>query len=80
VTALVTAARDAGYGLMRLETVTFMEGAIALYTRFGFLRCPAYYAALETFSNISVFMELNLAGEKGNDSEPSNAQRVSHGQ
>jgi GNAT superfamily N-acetyltransferase len=62
VAALIAAAQDAGYGLMRLETVTFMENAIALYTRFGFRHCPPYYAALESFSNISVFMELDLAG------------------
>jgi putative acetyltransferase len=61
--ALIAAAQDAGYGLMRLETVTFMEDAIALYTRFGFRRCPPYYEALESFRDISVFMELALLGQ-----------------
>jgi putative acetyltransferase len=79
VAALTTAARDAGYDLMRLETVTFMEDAIALYRRFGFRRCPAYYAALESFGNISVFMELDLVGGTGIASEPSDAKRVRHG-
>jgi putative acetyltransferase len=60
IAALIAAARDAKYSLMRLETVTYMEGAIALYSRFGFQRCPPYYAALEMFKEISVFMELDL--------------------
>jgi GNAT superfamily N-acetyltransferase len=77
VAALIAMAQDAGYGLMRLETVTFMEEAIALYTRFGFRRCPPYYAALESFSNISVFMELDLAGGASNASDPSDARRAS---
>lgn len=60
IATLITAAKEASYRLMRLETVTFMEDAIALYSRFGFQRCPPYYAALESFGEISVFMELNL--------------------
>jgi putative acetyltransferase len=58
--ALITAARNAGYNRMRLETVTYMEDAIALYSQLGFRRCPPYYAALEIFREISVFMELDL--------------------
>ena len=61
VAALILAAREAGYSRMRLETVTFMGDAIDLYSRFGFRRCPAYYPALESFKEISVFMELELA-------------------
>jgi putative acetyltransferase len=60
IAVLITAARDAKYNLMRLETVTYMEGAMALYSRFGFQRCPPYYAALDMFREISVFMELDL--------------------
>lgn len=62
VAALISAAKAAGYGLMRLETVTYMEDAIALYSRFGFRSCPPYYAALQSFSDISLFMELELTG------------------
>jgi GNAT superfamily N-acetyltransferase len=62
IAALITAAKDAKYSLMRLETVTYMGGAIALYSHFGFRRCPPYYAALEIFKEISVFMELDLLG------------------
>jgi hypothetical protein len=40
-----------------------MEDAIALYTRYGFRRCPPYYEALESFRDISVFMELALLGQ-----------------
>lgn len=60
IAALITAARDAKYSLMRLETVTYMEGAIALYSCIGFQRCLPYYAALDMFREISVFMELDL--------------------
>jgi GNAT superfamily N-acetyltransferase len=63
VATLLAAAQDAGYRLMRLETVTYLEDAIALYARFGFQRCPAYYEALESFRDISVFMELSLLGQ-----------------
>jgi putative acetyltransferase len=57
---VIAEATNAGYELMRLETVTFMEDAIALYSRFGFRRCPPYYSALESLEEISVFMELDL--------------------
>jgi GNAT superfamily N-acetyltransferase len=60
VAALIAAARDSKYIFMRLETVTYMEGAIALYSRFGFQRCPPYYVAFDMFREISVFMELDL--------------------
>jgi putative acetyltransferase len=61
--ALIAAARNAGYNRMRLETVTYMEDAIALYSQLGFRRCPPYYIALESFKEISVFMELDLLSE-----------------
>jgi putative acetyltransferase len=63
--ALIAAARNAGYSLMRLETVTYMVDATALYSRFGFRQCPPYYPALESFKEISVFMELDLLSEAG---------------
>jgi GNAT superfamily N-acetyltransferase len=65
VSALIMAARNAGYNLMRLETVTYMEEAIALYSKLGFRRCPPYYTALESFKEISVFMELDLVSDAG---------------
>ena len=57
---LIATAREAGYRLMRLETVTFMEGAISLYTSLGFHTCEAYYVIPESFRQITVFMELDL--------------------
>ena len=58
---LIRAAKEAGYGVMRLETVTFMDKAIAMYSSFGFERCPPYYVIPESFRAITVFMQLNLA-------------------
>jgi putative acetyltransferase len=65
IVALITAAKDAGYGLMRLETATFMNDAIGLYSRLGFRRCPPYYEALESFKEISVFMKRDLLDAAG---------------
>jgi putative acetyltransferase len=58
---LILAAKVAGYVVMRLETVTFMDKAIAMYTSLGFKTCPAYYAIPESFRAITIFMQLNLA-------------------
>lgn len=58
---LIVAAKEAGYVVMRLETVTFMDKAIAMYSSFGFKRCPPYYVIPESFRAITVFMQLNLA-------------------
>ena len=46
---------------MRLETTTFMDKAIAMYSSLGFKTCPAYYVIPESFRAITVFMQLNLA-------------------
>jgi GNAT superfamily N-acetyltransferase len=58
--SLIVAAREAGYAVMRLETVTFMDKAIAMYSSFGFKPCPPYYAIPEAFRAITVFMQLDL--------------------
>jgi ribosomal protein S18 acetylase RimI-like enzyme len=57
---LVVAAIEAGYSVMRLETTTFMDKAIAMYSSFGFKLCPPYYEIPESFRPITVFMQLNL--------------------
>jgi ribosomal protein S18 acetylase RimI-like enzyme len=62
--ALIVAAREAGYGIMRLETTTFMDRAITLYSSLGFRTCKAYYPIPESFREITVFMELDLAATK----------------
>jgi ribosomal protein S18 acetylase RimI-like enzyme len=58
--ALVERAVKAGYDLMKLETVTFMEAAINLYQSMGFRRCDPYYEIPASFLPITVFMELEL--------------------
>ena len=46
---------------MRLETTTYLEKAIALYSALGFrTTCQPYYAVPEAFQKITVFMELDL--------------------
>jgi ribosomal protein S18 acetylase RimI-like enzyme len=59
--ALIVAAKEAGYVIMRLETTTFMDKAIALYSSLGFKTCGAYYVIPEKFRAITVFMQLHLA-------------------
>lgn len=58
---LIVAAKEAGYVVMRLETTTFMDKAIAMYSSLGFKTCGAYYEIPESFRAITVFMQLNLA-------------------
>lgn len=57
---LIFAARAAGYKVMRLETTTYSEKAIALYTALGFRTCQPYYSIPSGFREIIVCMELNL--------------------
>ena len=55
--ASITAARQIGYGRMRLDTLASMTEAIALYESLGFRRIDAYY---HNPSPKAVFMELQL--------------------
>ena len=59
---LIKAAKQAGYVVMRLETTTFMDKAIAMYSSLGFKACQPYYAIPDSFRSITVFMQLTLAG------------------
>ena len=53
----ILAAREIGYARMRLDTLSSMTFAIALYESLGFQRIPAYY---DNPSGLAVFMELKL--------------------
>ena len=56
-TSVLSAARAIGYDRMRLDTLSSMKEAIALYESLGFRRIPAYY---ENPSGLAVFLELKL--------------------
>jgi len=60
IEALIAAGRAAGYGVMRLETTTFMDKAIAMYSSLGFRTCAPYYVIPESFLPITIFMQLDL--------------------
>ena len=66
---LIQTARRVGYSLMRLETTTYLEKAIALYSAVGFRTCQPYYTVPAAFRNITVFMELDLMSS-GSDQVP----------
>jgi ribosomal protein S18 acetylase RimI-like enzyme len=55
--SVISAAREIGYDRMRLDTLSSMHAAIALYESLGFQRIPAYY---DNPSNLAVFFELKL--------------------
>jgi GNAT superfamily N-acetyltransferase len=58
--ALVTAAKEEGFRLMRLDTAGPMSEAVALYEAIGFKRCAPYNEYPERLMPHMVFMELAL--------------------
>ena len=58
---LITKARESGYDIIRLETTTFMQSAVALYSSFGFKARSPYYEIPENFLDITIFMELDIS-------------------
>ena len=59
-TALITAAKEEGFTLMRLDTAAQMSEAVALYEAIGFKRCAPYNEYPERLMPHMVFMELAL--------------------
>ena len=59
--AIITAARSAGYKVMRLDTGTDQTEAIRLYARQGFKQIAPYYALPDDVARFLVFFELDLA-------------------
>jgi ribosomal protein S18 acetylase RimI-like enzyme len=55
--AVIEAAGDCGYERVRLDTLSSMKQAIALYESLGFRRIEPYY---DNPSGCAVFMELRL--------------------
>jgi GNAT superfamily N-acetyltransferase len=60
MTACLNGMRDDGYASVRLETVTFMSDAIALYYPFGFKRSGHFRAVPQSLQPITIFMERKL--------------------
>lgn len=54
---IISDAKSIGYSFMRLDTLTRMETARALYANLGFMVIPAYY---HNPLNDTVYMELRL--------------------
>ncbi|MEZ2131039.1 MULTISPECIES: GNAT family N-acetyltransferase [unclassified Sinorhizobium] len=60
MTACLDAMRRDGYAIVRLETVTFMSEAIALYDAFGFKKSGHFRTVPASLKPITVFMERAL--------------------
>jgi ribosomal protein S18 acetylase RimI-like enzyme len=60
MTACLDGMREDGYAGVRLETVTFMTDAIALYEAFGFTRSGPFRAVPPSLQPITIFMERKL--------------------
>jgi ribosomal protein S18 acetylase RimI-like enzyme len=60
MTACLDAMRNDGYAIVRLETVTFMSEAIALYDAFGFRRSGHFRVVPPSLQPITIFMEREL--------------------
>ena len=63
-TAVIDAARSDGYALMRLDTMSLLTEAIALYRSVGFRDCPPYNDYPDDIRPHIVFMDKPLAGDK----------------
>jgi len=61
VERLMEEARGAGYGLVRLETATFMPYAHAVYAALGFGACAPYRSVPPELAGVTLWMERSLA-------------------
>jgi GNAT superfamily N-acetyltransferase len=61
IQTIITAARELGYTILRLETVSFMTDAVALYHACGFHDIAPYYEIPQELSHITIFMEQEIA-------------------
>ncbi len=61
--AIIRAAREADYRVMRLDTSVRQVEAQSLYSRLGFRAVAPYYEVTDELRNWLVFMELGLAAE-----------------
>lgn len=57
---LIQTARDRGHNFMRLETTSYLDKAIKLYSALGFRICPPYYPIPQAFREFTICMELKL--------------------
>jgi len=64
INVLIQAAKGTGYSRMRLETTKAAETAASLYRAVGFRPCEPYYTIPERFLEVTIFMELSLAGRE----------------
>ncbi|MBP2447042.1 GNAT family N-acetyltransferase [Rhizobium leguminosarum] len=60
MTACLNAIRNDGYAIVRLETVTFMSEAIALYDAFGFKKSGQFRSVPPSLQPITIFMEREI--------------------
>ena len=60
MSACLAAMRRDGYASVRLETVAFMSGAIAMYEAFGFKRSDPFRSVPTSLQPITIFMERAL--------------------
>ncbi len=56
-------ARAMGYGLMRLDTGTFLDASRRLYASLGFVETGPYYEVPPEVLRVTVFMELRLRSD-----------------
>lgn len=56
----MTAARDEGYELMRLDTATLLTEAIGMYKSLGFRECPPHRAYPDDLMTYLLFLEIPL--------------------